>query len=253
MKAIIIDDEQHSHDRLISLLKNDHPEIQVDDSAYSVKEGLATIHTHRPDLVFLDIELPDGLGFNVLDAVKSLSFQLIFITAHNKYAIRAIRAGALDYLLKPIDSEELKVAVSKAFSAQSAQSLPTSDQVNLLRESIQLLNEQRLPSRLAVSTVDGIIYQQVDEILRLEADTNYTKFFITQSDKPFVASLNLGEFEDQFTPYPNFMRVHRSHLINLKFVHKFIRKDRMVHMTDGSEVKISNYYLRKFLKVMEKV
>ena len=253
MKAIIIDDEQHSHDRLISLLNTLYPEIQVEHSAFSVKEGLATINTYLPDLVFLDIELPDGLGFDVLDAIKPLPFQLIFITAHNEYAIRAIRAGALDYLLKPVDPEELKVAVDRALEAQSSQSLPTSDQVGLLRESIKLLKEQRLPSRLAVSTVDGIIYQQVEEILRLEADTNYTKFFITKSTKPFVASLNLGEFEDQFKPYPNFMRVHRSHLINLKFVHKFIRKDRLIHMVDESEVKISNLYLRKFLRVMEKV
>ena len=253
MKAIIIDDEQHSHDRLSSLLNTDHPEVQVVQSAYSVKEGVATLNTYQPDLVFLDIELPDGLGFDVLAALKSLSFQLIFITAHNEYAIRAIRAGALDYLLKPIDQEELKEAIGRALGAQTPQALPTSDQVDLLRESIQLLKEQQLPSRLAVSTVDGIIYQQVDEILRLEADTNYTKFFTTQSDKPFVASLNLGEFEDQFKDYPNFMRVHRSHLINLRFVHKFIRKDRLVHMVDESEVKISNLYLRKFLKVMEKV
>ncbi len=253
MNVIIIDDEKHSHDKLKDLLKRFHPDVTVKSSAFSVKEGITHIKNQDPDLVFLDIMLPDGLGFDVIEALQPLTFQVIFITAHDEYAIRAIRAGALDYLLKPIEEEELQYALERARLSQSIGSLPTQEQVGLFWEGMKLFEEHRLPTRIAVSTLDGIVYQELEEILRLEADTNYTKFYTSNSPKPFVASLNLGEFEDQFEPYPNFMRVHRSHLINLRYVHKFIRKDRLIHMKDGSEVKISILYLRDFLKIMEKV
>ena len=253
MRTIIVDDEKHSHDTLRNLLKDFHLEVEISYSAYTVEEGKKSILNLKPDLVFLDIELEDGLGFDILDALGEFSFQVIFITAHDEYAIRAIRAGALDYLMKPIDQVELEDALTRATKNNRAGELPDPDQWRILWESLKFMESQQLPSKVAVSTLEGIIFQQVKDILRLEAYTNYTKFHIVNQEKPLVASLNLGEFEQVFDPYQNFMRIHRSHLINLNYVRKFIKRDRLIYMEDGSKVRISANYLQDFYDVMERV
>ncbi|MEM6629692.1 MAG: LytTR family DNA-binding domain-containing protein [Bacteroidota bacterium] len=253
MRTIIIDDEKDSHDSLRKLLKRFPSGVEIAHSAFTVEEGIQSILDHGPDLVFLDIELGDGLGFDILDRLDSLNFQVIFITAYDKYAIRAIRAGALDYLLKPIDQEELENALKRATLNKKIGELPNSDQWQIFWDSLKYMESQLLPSRVAVSTLEGIIFQQVKDIVRLEADMNYTQFFILNQEKPLVASLNLGEFEQIFDPYQNFMRVHRSHLVNLNYVRKFIKRDRLIYMEDGSEVRISANFMQDFLKVMEKV
>lgn len=221
MKVLIIDDEQQSHLVLNTHLKNLNPKIQLLGSAYNVKEGYQLIIKSSPDLIFLDIEMPDGTGFDLLQKFDTLDFQVIFITAHNQYARRAIKFGALDYLLKPILVEELAEAILRAEKKQKEKI--SGDQLKLMFETFQLLKQKKLPTRLAIYTSKGIIYKQINDIVRLEAKQNYTEFTFVNMPKKLLASINIGEYEEQFAPYEEFMRVHRSHLVNLRFVERFVK------------------------------
>jgi len=244
MKVIIIDDEAQSHLALEVLLKQKHPSLKILGNGYNMEEGYALIQKYSPDLVFLDIEMPDGTGFDLLQKFAALAFQVIFVTAHNQYARRAIKFGALDYLLKPIASEELTEAIDRA--AKKIKEKISTDQLQLMMETFQLLQQKKLPTRLAISTSEGIIYKQVKDIIRLEAKANYTEFTFVDTPKKLLASVNLGEYEEQFAPYEEFMRVHRSHLVNLRFVERFVKVEgNYLKMVNGNNIIISKIYKNK--------
>ncbi|MFT4666053.1 MAG: two-component system LytT family response regulator [Polaribacter sp.] len=250
MRAIIVDDEMHSQLALKKLLSKNHPDVNVIACGQSVKEGLHLIQELNPDVVFLDVEMPDGLGFDLLQQIDNLSFQVIFITAHNKYAITAIKFGALDYLLKPIPEEELASAILKIKSQLNQQI--SQDQIKILLETLDGLTSNKLPSRIAIPTSRGTIYKKVKDIIRLEASQNYTYFSILNQDKGIIASLNIGEYIDQFEQYDEFMKVHRSHLINLLFVEKYVKAEGgYIVMKDDGKVSVSKIHKDRLLQRLE--
>jgi two-component system, LytTR family, response regulator len=252
MKAIIIDDELQSHEVLKKLLEKGHPDVQVVASGYNVAEGLHLIQTHRPELVFLDIEMPGGTGFDLLEQVGHPDFYVVFITAHNQYAVAAIRSGALDYLLKPVSSESLNQAMSRVH-AKHRENLSI-EQWRVAFEAFQLASQQKLPTRMTLSTQEGIHYIPVDEILRFEADGNQTEVFTRSSKKRLIASVNIGEYVEQFEPYVSFMKVHRSHLVNLLFIDKYVRSDGgYLVMADGAQVPVSRGYRDLLLERLEQI
>ena len=250
MKAIIVDDEQQSHEVLKTLLEQSHPDIEITASGYSVEEGLRLAAAQQPDLVFLDVEMPDGTGFDLLEKTGEPDFHVIFITAHNKYAQDAIRFGALFFLLKPIDSELLGQALVKVRQKQAEKA--TIEQWRLAYEAFQQFQQQQLPKRMTVSTMEGIHFVPVNDIIRFKADGNTTDIHINGRKKRLIASVNLGEYVHQFEAYPNFMRVHRSHLVNLDFVAMYSRADGgYLVMKDGSEVGVSRKFREELLRRLE--
>lgn len=252
MKAIIIDDEQKSHLVLTNLLTKNHVDIEIVGHAYNVEEGVNLIYQIQPELVFLDVEMPDGTGLELLQQVDNTNFYVIFTTGYNKYAHAAIRFGALDYLLKPVVKEELKEAIDRARVKKDEKIAQL--QIQILTESLAKLQQKQVPSRLAISTKDGIIYKKVNEIIRLEAKQNYTEFSFVRTEKKILTSINLGEYERQFINNHEFMRIHRSHLINLDYVDRYIRSDGgYVRMKDSSKVIISRIYKNKLLEKLEKL
>ena len=223
MTAIIVEDEIQSHEVLRKLLSQGHSDIEIAASAFSVQEGFDKISALKPDIVFLDIELPDGLGFDLLRRIPEPDFFVIFITAHDHYAITAIRFGALDFLLKPINEKELADALSRA--RDKVHKKISNQQFQIMLETLENIQEKKLPKRMSISTSDGVIILDIENIIRLEANQNYTEFTIANNPKKLLFSVNLGEYEDQFELYQDFVRVHRSHLVNLDYVEKFVKSD----------------------------
>ncbi len=248
MKTLIIDDDPQSHKVLGNLLSRGHPDIEVETGAQSVEEGLERIAEVKPDLVFLDVELHDRLGFELLQELKEVDFQVIFITAHNKYAISAIRFGALDFLLKPIDEEELEEALDRARESRKEQL--GRERLELLLNSYRDAQEQKLPTRFILNSQGEISYYKVEDIIRMEADQVYTKIYLKGEKSPQVSSQNLGKYIEQFAPYPTFVQTHRSHLVNLAYVKKFVKSERKVIMEEGGDVPVSKRYLDDFLSGM---
>ncbi len=247
MQAIIVDDEQQSHDVLITFLTKSHPDIKVVASGYSVEEGLKLITTHQPDLVFLDIEMPDGTGFDLLKKFDRPDFHIIFITAYNKYAQEAIGFGALYFLEKPIGKELFDKAIARVHEKQEEKA--TIEQWRLAYEAFQQLRQEQLPKRTMVSTMEGIHIILVDDIIRFEANGNMSNIHINGREKAIMVSNNIGDYEKQFASYPNFMRVHRSHLVNLDHVSMYARSGGgYLVMKEGEEVGVSRKYREKVLQ-----
>ncbi len=247
MRVIIIDDEPKSHQVFKNHFKKLQPQVHVVANGYSISEGKQVIEEHQPDLVFLDIELPDGLGFDLISQISNPSFIVIFITAHNKYAQQAIQYGALDFLLKPIGYEELQKVIQKGRDLAMPQF--SNQQIQVMLEAFQRLQQQLLPVKIAISTSTGILYRKMTDIVRLEADGNYTHFHFNTEEKPVLASLNIGSFEQQFEHHPHFMKVHRSSIVNLHLVDSYVRAEGgYLLMIDKSKVSVSRVYRDEVLK-----
>ena len=241
MRSIIVDDEQQSHEVLNTLLEKNHSDVKVVGSAFGVEEGLKLIETHQPDLVFLDVEMPDGTGFDLLKKIGRPDFHVIFFTAHHKYAQNAIRFGALDFLLKPLDPALLGEALIKVREKQAEKA--TIEQWKLAYKAFQQLTQNQLPERMTVSTMEGVHFIPVKDIIRFKADGNTTDIHIEGWKKPLIASVNIGEYVNQFESYPNFMRVHRTHLVNLDYVSLYSRSDGGgLMMKDGAQVPVSRMF-----------
>lgn len=243
MKAILIDDEDSAIVTLKYLLTNFCPDVEIIAVANNVQEGLNKIKLHAPDIVFLDIELHDESGFSLLENLNVINFSLIFITAYNTYALKAIKFSAIDYLLKPVDIEELKLAVEKARNKQSA-SLTTHQIQNLLNS----LKAKERSNIISISTMEGIHYVDVNDLIRCEADSSYTTFFLKSGQK-ILASKTLKEYEELLEVY-GFVRIHHSHIIDLSSVKMYFRNDDTLQLKDGSIVQISS---RKKAEVLEKL
>ncbi|MBL7818474.1 MAG: response regulator transcription factor [Saprospiraceae bacterium] len=243
MKAVIIDDEAQSHISLKTMLAKSGKNIEVVGSAYCVEEGIVLIDKKKPDIVFLDVNMPDGLGFDVLKNVQHAQFCTIFTTAHEQHAITAIKFGALDYLLKPYSIDELMDALEKVEQRVKQNTKNISDtELNILMDVIQKLPQKELPQRIGISTATERVYVKVENICRFEADTNCTILhLVNEKKKKLVSTTNLGKYIDLFAPYKSFMKVHRSHLVNLMMVEKYVRADGgYLIMNDGSEISVAN-------------
>ncbi|MBS1742702.1 MAG: response regulator transcription factor [Bacteroidetes bacterium] len=234
IKALIIDDEQKARNILDHYVKNFIPEITEIKQADSVDAALALLKDYDPGIVFLDVEMPHKNGFDFLIAVKEPSFDVIFTTAYNQYAIQAIRFSALDYLLKPVDPDELKAAVSRhAEKKESAQ-----EKKQLFDNLVQNIYKKDIRDfRIAVPSNEGVYFFTIDEILRLEADRSYTHIHLV-GKRPFIASKTLKHFEEMLDEF-QFIRTHKSHLVNPRHITRVSNDNEFVLLTDGSKVEVS--------------
>lgn len=245
MNAIIIEDEKNNAERLERMLSRHCPEIILKKTAASVQEGILAINEFNPDILFLDIELPDGTGFEIFDHFSSPAFEVIFTTAFDKFAIKAIKFSAADYLLKPIDKEELIAAVEKVKSLKDDSS--KSRNISFFKEK----HKNQLLNNIALPTSDGYKIVSIDQIIRCEADGNYTRFHLDKNEKILV-SKSLKEFEDLLEDC-NFCRVHHSHLINMKHAVKYQKGEGgYVIMSDNASVEVSKRKKDQFLKQLFK-
>lgn len=236
--AILIDDDANLRAGMRQMLSRYAPDISIIGEADSVQSGVETIYRLKPQVLFLDIQLTDGTGFDVLEKLAEMNgkitSQVVFITAHEQYAIKAFRFSALDFLLKPVDPEELQKVIEKIKNV-----LSQSDNyahIDLLLENIRRKVDNF--KRIALSTSDGIHLFEISDIIRCESEDNYTKFFI-KNNKPILISKTLKEYEELLTEH-GFERIHQSHLINLAYLKSYIKKDGgYVVMADNSNLPIS--------------
>lgn len=248
MKTLIVDDDPDSHKILKGLLADEHPDLEVMASGYNLEEGLELIHAYKPELLFLDIELPDGLGFELLSNFSNADFQVVFITAHDKYAVTAIKFGDLDFLLKPIVRAELAGTLDKARGRQNRKFSP--EQVQILLNSYK---RKQPPSILTISRISDNLYLEVDKIIRMEANDAYTIIHMDDSPKQVLSSRNFGKYVDQFELYPQFVKIFRSHMINLNYVKRYNKSHQKVVLKDGTEVDISRGFLDDFHRGMREI
>lgn len=242
--AVIIDDEAKGRLALRQKLKNYCPNVHIVAEAVDGVEALAAIEKHHPQLIFLDIEMPKMNGFEMLNNIKEKKFQIIFTTAYDQYAIKAIKYAAFDYLLKPVDIEELKTAIARV---DSSETLQTKKQIELLQQNMQHPKKQL--NKLAIPTLEGLLFFDINDIIHLEANSNYT--FIHFLGKPKItASKTLKEFED-ILPENIFFRAHHSHLINLNYIKRYIKGDGgQIEMQNGNFVDVSRRKKEEFLKAI---
>lgn len=234
LKTVIIDDEQDAVEFISSIIGEYCPSLEVIGKGYNVIQGTQIIKEKKPDLVFLDVEMPNGNGFDLLAQFPEKDFDVVFITAFNHYAIKAIKFSAVDYILKPININEFIEAVTRVIKKRSEKSPAGNDSLRILLENLR----SPLPSRLAIPTSDGMEYLNPRDIIRIEADRSYSWFFLNGNRKILV-SKHLKEFQELLGDR-NFFRSHNSHLVNLRFVRKFIRKEGgYIEMQDGSMVPVS--------------
>lgn len=234
IKAILIDNEIHCLDTLSILLREYCPDVQIIEQCCSAKHGLQAIKKNKPDLVFLDIEMPGMNGFEMLEHCMEIPFAIIFTTTYAQYAIKAFRYGALDYLLKPIDPNELMAAINKIGEQRQ---LPMIEQLQMLLKQIQ--NKERQFNKIAVPTTEGFELILADQIVRCEADNQYTHLFLKDKNK-IIACRTLKEMEEQLHDFSFFLRVHHSHVVNMNEVAKYIRGEGgYLVMSDGSTINVS--------------
>jgi two-component system LytT family response regulator len=232
--AIIVDDIENSRITLADDLKKFCPQIRLIGEAESVDSAINEILLKKPDVVFLDIQLADGTGFDILEKIGSFDFQVIFTTALDTYGIKAIKFSALDYLLKPIDPDELISAVKKLDSNPQRNAI--NESLNLLLENIKEIKPES--KRIALSSADKVIMVYVRDIVRCESQGSYTIFYLNNKEE-IVTTKNLKEYEQLLSDY-GFIRVHHSHLINFNYLKEYIKKDGgYAIMQDGSNVPVS--------------
>ncbi len=244
ISAIIIDDEQHCINRLSSLL-HDHcaDTVQLAGTYSSVPEGLEALRHQQPDLVFLDVMIHEATGFDLLKQLPGIRSDVIFTTAFEKYAVQAFKFSAIDYLLKPIDPEDLLLAIGKL--ARKMEKNELGGKLDVLFHNLKDL--QGSSKRIGIPTINGFTFLQVNDIIRCQSDINYTTLFLKEKQKITVAK-TLKEFEELLGEY-NFYRVHNSHLINLACIKNYNKgKGGFVLMTDNSEIEVSTRRKDEFLK-----
>jgi two-component system LytT family response regulator len=211
--------------------------------ADNMMNAFIEITNHKPDLVFLDIEMPNGNAFDLLERFKEINFNIIFVTAYDHYAIKAIKFSAIDYILKPVDPEELVNAVSR-FESQHENKQSLDKKFKTLLSNVKPENKLK---KVGIPDGDGLIFINLADIIRCDSDGNYTYFILT-SGKKIIVSRTLGEYEQMFMD-DNFFRVHRSHLINLEHVKKYIKGEGgYVIMSDNSQVEVSRRNKNEFLE-----
>ena len=244
IKAIVIDDENRTRDLIVKMINSFGFEIEAIAGGDNVKNGIESIEREKPDLVFLDIQMPDGTGFDLLKSVKNKDFEVVFITAHEEFAIKAIKFSALDYILKPIDQSELKAAVEKAI--RTVDDRKEEVQFEALQQNINPTQKRRL----VLKTQESVHVVDLENIIRCEADRNYTSFFLT-GGKKILVSRTLKEYETLLIGH-NFLRVQQSHLVNLDYVDRYDKGNGgSVVMKDGSEVPLSPAKRDIFFKILE--
>jgi two-component system LytT family response regulator len=232
IKSIIVDDEKHGRENLRGILAEYCPEVMVSGEANSVENAIKLIHKEKPDLVFLDIEMPKANGFKLLEYFSEINFEVIFVTAYDSYAIKAIRFSAADYILKPINYHDLKAAVEKV--VQRIQQKEANERLKELHRNIK----QPENPRIGLPTGDRIEFVNVKNIIHCKGEGNYTHIYLEGKKHLFVAK-TLVEFEELLGEY-SFVRAHKTHLVNLKHVTAWLKTDGgLLQLSNGDEVSVS--------------
>lgn len=244
IRAIVIDDELSSLQNLQQKLETFCPEVQVMATAQKPEEALLLIQHHKPDVIFLDIEMPKMNGFRMLDELGNIDFEIIFTTAYNHYAIDAIRISAFDYLMKPIAIADLQNAVQRLLASKQNN---TKEKIDILKNS--LLDKKSQDDKIAIPTSEGIEFIPIKNILHIESSSNYSRIHLNDSKVITVTKL-LKDFEDMLLPY-RFYRIHNSHLINLNYIQKYLKADGgQVMMQDGTVIDVARRKKEEFLKII---
>lgn len=245
MKVALIDDEDDARYTLHSLLLQEDSRFNIQE-ANSVATGLQLIYNHKPELVFLDVMMPDGTGFDLLKQLPFIDFKLVIVSGHHEFALQAFRFSAIDYLVKPVDQDELHETLSRI---RSSVTQPWQQMMDVLKQSIQPAKET--DRRIVLKDMNAVYVVSVSSIIRCEASDNYATFFFTDQ-APIVVSRPLREYDDLLTPF-KFLRVHQSHLINLNQLKQFNKREGgSVTMKDGSQVPVSSRKRDQLLNELSK-
>jgi len=245
LRTIIIEDEENIKISLEKKLEKHCPNVKVTGWSDNVKDSIKLINDSSPDLVLLDIKLPDGTGFDILRALKNINFNIIFITAYNDYATDAFKFSALDYLLKPVRAEDLVNAVEKAEKALSIQNIE--ERLNILYENLESIIKSE--KKIVLNTAENIQIIEIKDIVRCESDGNYTNFYLKDGTKLLV-SKTLKEFDEILTGY-RFFRPHKSHLINLSYLKSYEKTEGgYLKMKDGTNIPLSMRKKSQLLEVL---
>ena len=234
IKVLIVDDEVKARNVLRHYLENFAPEVTEIRQAESVDSGLEILNVYQHDIVFLDVEMTYKNGFQLLMEIKDTSFDVIFTTAYNQYAIQAIRFSALDYLLKPVDPDELKGAILRHIEKKENDKEKKALYDNLVSN---IEKKEIKDFKIAVPSAEGVYFFTIDEILRLEADRSYKHIHLTKK-RPFIASKTLKHFEEMLEDF-QFIRTHKSHLVNPKHITRISSDNEQIILSDGSTVEVS--------------
>lgn len=241
LTAIIVEDLMDAMQLLKSDIETNHPDIKIIETAKSVVEAAKVLRNHQPDILFLDIMLGDGTGFDVLEIFPELKAKIIFVTASDEFAIKAFKFAAIDYVLKPYSQPELSQAIDRA----KQQIQPDKERLELLKQTLKA--PEKKPDKISLHTLDKIIIVNLDDIIRCESDSNNTTFHLQDKRKIFVTK-TLKYFADMLKPY-GFLRVHQSHLVNLQYINAFIKTDGgYLMLKNGMSVPVS---VRKKTEVIE--
>lgn len=250
--TVLVDDDANLRKGMKAMLEKYAPDMRILGEAENVADAITVISNTNPQVVFLDIQLSEGTGFDILEKLTEvhgkISFQVVFITAHEQYAIKAFRFSALDFLLKPVDPEELQKVVEKI--KITLQKNENFEHIELLLENIRKKADNF--KRIALSTSDGIHLFNINDIIRCESEDNYTKFFL-KNGKSILISKTLKEYEELLSEH-GFERIHQSHLINLAYLKSYIRKDGgYIVMTDNSHLPISQRKKERLQEILKTI
>lgn len=247
IRCILIDDEKNALEMMEWLLKTYCPQVEIQAMCTSAEQGIEAIHKYRPDVVFLDIEMPKMNGFDMLEQFDKLFFDVVFCTAYDQFAIKAFKYSALNYLLKPVDPEDLKATVQRI---EERKVLPTKEQFELLLQSIHQARKET-PQRIALTTGDGMIFVPTADIIYCEAESNYTTIVLA-GGKKIVVSKVLKDIDEALSG-PDFCRVHSSYLININRIKKYVRGDGgYLVMDDDATISISRNRRQEFMELFSK-
>ncbi|MFC2102540.1 LytR/AlgR family response regulator transcription factor [Bacteroidota bacterium] len=231
IRTVLVDDDRSSMLTLESLLKKFFPSIEIVGKGDTVAKAIHEINATDPDLVFLDISLPDGEGFDVIEQTSDKNYEVIFITAYDQYAVKAFEFSALHYLVKPVSLDGLKDAVGRFTELKTDEHLD--DKINVLKDSLKNKNE-----KIIIPSSEGLNVVRLSDIVRLEADDVYTYFFLTDGNR-LMASRPLNNYERILEDLP-FSRIHAKHLVNLMYIKRYVKgKGGSVIMEDNTEVEVS--------------
>lgn len=248
ISIIIIDDEQKARETVADILKLHCKDVSVVAQAEDVASGIESIALYKPDVVLLDVQMPDGTGFDLLQQLDAIDFKVIFITAFQEYAIKAFKFSALDYIIKPVDPDELSVAINKAEHSLEQENFRL--KLNAFLANIDNITKE--VKKIVLKTADNIYVINVQDIIRCESNRNYTMFYFDGGEKLLV-SKTLKEYDDLLSGY-GFFRVHQSHLVNLNYISHYKKGEGgSVSMKDGSSVAVSIRKKERLMKLLDEL
>lgn len=244
LRAVIIDDMDQIRAKNLDLIRKHCPQVSILAEASDVRSGVEVIRKFMPDLVFLDVEMPDGTGFDLLQQFNPVTFKVIFITGFQDFAIRAFRFSAIDYLLKPVDPDDLVAAVKKASDALNSENLALQ-----LGTLLSHVGQAKAPQKIVLKTADKLYSVDVQDIVHCESDRNYTTFYLANGTR-MVVSTTLKEYEALLAPM-GFFRTHQSHLINMAYFDHFIKADGgLIVLKDQSRIPLASRKREEFMNLL---